>query len=344
LITSDLAKAQAFYDAILAPLGAKRVANYPGISLYGGAKGIFMSIAQKENAAHRDGTHFAFAGSSTQEVDEWYAAGIKAGAKDNGKPGPRPSYGPHFYGAFLHDPIDGTHLECCFKEYQAPSDKPRYKMSYFDGRGRGEQIRLFLHELGVAFEDNRLGRDGFVALQKQENSPLTFGSVPLLEEGKFQVVQGAAIMAYLAKNHGVYPKNSQEAAQADAVVLGAEDFRIKIFNEPTTKAKTSTDGKTDAEKADIDKAQESVKNFLTNTWHGRWAGQFEHILKSNGTGFAVGKSFSHADAAMFDVVDLLHFAMGPLFSGLDDKTPNLAAFYKSIAARPNIKKYIESRK
>jgi len=199
--------------------------------------------------------------------------------------------------------------------------------------------------LGVAFEDVRLTRDAFVALQKQENSPLTFGSVPLLEEGKFTVVQGSSIMAYIAKSHGVYPKNAQEGAQADAVVLGAEDLRMKIFSEPYTKAKTSKDGKSDAEKADIDKAQESVKNFLTNVWHGRWAGQLEGILKTAGTGFAVGKSLSHADVALFDVLDFLHFAFGPLFPGLDQKTtPLLAEFYKTIGSRPNIKKYTESRK
>jgi catechol 2,3-dioxygenase-like lactoylglutathione lyase family enzyme len=144
LIVSDFSKAQSFYDAILAPLGGKRVANFPGVSLYGNAKtGIFLSIAQKDGAGHREGTHYAFAGENTHQVDAWYEAAIKAGAKDNGKPGPRPAYGPNFYGAFVFDPIDGLHLECCFKQYEAPSDAAKYKLSYFDGRGRGEQIRIF---------------------------------------------------------------------------------------------------------------------------------------------------------------------------------------------------------
>jgi len=344
IIVSDFAKAQAFYDAILAPLGAKRVVNFPNVSLYGNAKGVFMSIAQKEGAGHREGTHYAFAGDSTKQVDAWYEAAIKAGAKDNGKPGPRPGYGPNFYGAFVHDPIDGTHLECCFKEYEAPSDAPKYRVSYFDGRGRGEQVRLLLHEVGVKFEDVRLNRDSFVALQKQENSPLVFGSVPLLEEGKFSLVQGSAIMSYLAKRHGLYPVNLKEAEHADSVVMGAEDLRMKMFDAPYTKAKTSKDGKSEAEAGDIDKAVETVKAFVNNTWGGRWGPNLERILKNNGTGFMVGKSLTHADISVFEVVDAIVNNLGSFFSGWEEKTPLLAKFYSDIKSRPNVKKYLETRK
>lgn len=34
-------------------------------------------------------------------VDAWYNAAIEAGAKDNGKPGLRPHYHAHYYGAFV---------------------------------------------------------------------------------------------------------------------------------------------------------------------------------------------------------------------------------------------------
>jgi len=339
-----LTKAQAFYDAILAPLNAKRVVNFPGVSLYANGKGIFLSIAQKEGAGHRDGTHYAFAGENTKQVDAWYEAAIKAGAKDNGKPGPRPAYGPNFYGAFVHDPLDGTHLECCFKEYEAPTEGAKYKLSYFDARGRAEQIRILLHELGIKFEDNRLNRDGFIALQKQENSPLVFGSVPLLEEGKFSLVQGASIMSYLAKKNGLYPTNVKDGQHADTVVLGAEDLRMKMFDCPTTKAKTSKDGKSDAEVAEIDKAIETTKTFVA-LLTSRWLPNFERILKNSGTGFVVGKSLTHADISIFEVVDATTNALGPHFPGLDDKqTPLLVKFMHDMKSRPNIKKYLETRK
>jgi len=243
----------------------------------------------------------------------------------------------------VHDPVDGVHLECCFKEYEAPTDAPKYRVTYFQGRGRGEQIRLLLNEVGVKFEDVRLNGDGFAALQKQENSPLAFGSVPMLEEGKFSMVQGGAIMSYLAKKNGLYPSNAKDGALADSVVLGAEDLRMKMLDVPYTKAKTSKDGKSDSDKADIDKALETTKAFVTNTWAGRWGPNFERILKNSGTGFVVGKSLTHADIALFDSVDAIIYNLGPLFPGLDS-TPTLAKFYSDIKARPNIKKYLETRK
>jgi predicted lactoylglutathione lyase len=48
-------------------------------------------------------------------IDEWYDAAIKAGGKDNGKPGLRADYHPNYYAAFVLDP-DGHHLEAvCHK-------------------------------------------------------------------------------------------------------------------------------------------------------------------------------------------------------------------------------------
>ncbi|TMD18085.1 MAG: VOC family protein, partial [Chloroflexi bacterium] len=48
-------------------------------------------------------------------VDAFYKAAIKAGAKDNGKPGIREDYHPNYYGAFVIDP-DGHNLEAvCHK-------------------------------------------------------------------------------------------------------------------------------------------------------------------------------------------------------------------------------------
>ena len=43
-------------------------------------------------------------------MDKFHKQGIKAGAKDNGKPGIRADYGPTYYAAFLCDP-DGNNVE-----------------------------------------------------------------------------------------------------------------------------------------------------------------------------------------------------------------------------------------
>jgi len=43
-------------------------------------------------------------------VDAFHANALKAGGKDNGKPGVRTDYGPKYYAAFAVDP-DGYRLE-----------------------------------------------------------------------------------------------------------------------------------------------------------------------------------------------------------------------------------------
>jgi predicted lactoylglutathione lyase len=52
----------------------------------------------------------AFAADSPRQVDEFYAAAIAAGGRDNGAPGIRPDYSPGYYGAFVLDP-DGNNVE-----------------------------------------------------------------------------------------------------------------------------------------------------------------------------------------------------------------------------------------
>jgi catechol 2,3-dioxygenase-like lactoylglutathione lyase family enzyme len=52
--------------------------------------------------------HVAFAAPSREAVDAYWRAGVEAGLRDDGPPGPRPSYGPDYYGAFLRDAEDNS--------------------------------------------------------------------------------------------------------------------------------------------------------------------------------------------------------------------------------------------
>jgi catechol 2,3-dioxygenase-like lactoylglutathione lyase family enzyme len=54
--------------------------------------------------------HVAFAAKSRQEVQEFYAAALAAGGRDNGAPGLRPHYHANYYGGFVFDP-DGHNIE-----------------------------------------------------------------------------------------------------------------------------------------------------------------------------------------------------------------------------------------
>ncbi|MCB1545219.1 MAG: VOC family protein [Rhodoblastus sp.] len=108
----DLARAGAFYDSILAPLGyARRYADDGSIG-YGGERTAFwVGAAERPVPADpKSGLHFCFAAPTRASVDAFHAAALKAGAKDNGAPGLRKDYGPNYYAAFVIDP-DGYRIE-----------------------------------------------------------------------------------------------------------------------------------------------------------------------------------------------------------------------------------------
>ena len=54
--------------------------------------------------------HVGFAAGSRSVVDNWWQGLTADGHPDDGMPGPRPAYGPDYYGAFVLDP-DGNSVE-----------------------------------------------------------------------------------------------------------------------------------------------------------------------------------------------------------------------------------------
>jgi hypothetical protein len=65
------------------------------------------------------GLHVGFRAPSREAVDAFWQAGIDAGYRDDGAPGPRTIYGPDYYGGFLLDP-DGNSAEAVHMEREAP--------------------------------------------------------------------------------------------------------------------------------------------------------------------------------------------------------------------------------
>ena len=108
----DIARTKAFYDAALKPLGYKCLSEGAD-SLGYGAKSVALWIGATEKpvpAEKASGLHFCLDAPTRKSVDAFHAAALKAGGKDNGKPGLRSDYGPNYYAAFVVDP-DGYRIE-----------------------------------------------------------------------------------------------------------------------------------------------------------------------------------------------------------------------------------------
>jgi catechol 2,3-dioxygenase-like lactoylglutathione lyase family enzyme len=109
---ADIARSGKFYDAALKPLGISRLSDGETSLGYGEkVVQLWLGATAKPVKADMDsGLHFCFAAKDRAAVDAFHAAALKAGGKDNGKPGVRADYGPKYYAAFAIDP-DGYRVE-----------------------------------------------------------------------------------------------------------------------------------------------------------------------------------------------------------------------------------------
>ena len=109
---SDIKRTGKFYDATLAPLGYKRLSDGESSLGYGAKEvGLWIGAAKKPVEPDLESNlHFCFVAPSRKAVDDFHAAALKNGGKDNGKPGVRADYSPNYYAAFVIDP-DGYRVE-----------------------------------------------------------------------------------------------------------------------------------------------------------------------------------------------------------------------------------------
>ncbi len=112
--TNQFEQAAAFYDAVLAPMGIRRVldlSEHRAIA-YGRAFPEFWIQAPHDGqpAQTANGVHIAFLAENNAQVDAFYAAALAHGAKPDGAPGKRPHYSDAYYGCFVRD-LDGHKIE-----------------------------------------------------------------------------------------------------------------------------------------------------------------------------------------------------------------------------------------
>jgi catechol 2,3-dioxygenase-like lactoylglutathione lyase family enzyme len=110
---TDVVRAAAFYDEVLGALGYKRTAQYlPYAIAYGeGTSSFWIQLPHDQRApSSGNGSHVGFSARTRQAVDEFHRAALAHGGADEGEPGPRPDYGPDYYGAFVRDPF-GNKIE-----------------------------------------------------------------------------------------------------------------------------------------------------------------------------------------------------------------------------------------
>jgi len=119
-----LREARKFYEAALGAIGM--TVNMDLDDACGmGANGekIFWLVRDRKASG---GGHYALRVASREQVQAFYDAAIEAGGIDHGPPGPRPSYGPNYYAAFVKDAERNNIEVVCYAKVRrgAPPKRP----------------------------------------------------------------------------------------------------------------------------------------------------------------------------------------------------------------------------
>jgi catechol 2,3-dioxygenase-like lactoylglutathione lyase family enzyme len=113
--SNNLPNALAFYDDVMAVIGATRIMGDEKFQVYGiGAPSLGICVPfDGKPATPGNGTMIALAAESRDAVNALHAKALALGGADEGAPGIRGGDGSGFYAAYFRD-LDGNKI-CAFK-------------------------------------------------------------------------------------------------------------------------------------------------------------------------------------------------------------------------------------
>ena len=113
----DLETSLRFYDAVLTPLGGRRVIEFGDAVGFGRDFPSFW-VGRAEDRVPNRPVHVAFSAASDDQVRAFFAAAVATGAEVLHEPRVWPEYHPGYFGAFVRDP-DGNNVEAVHHTFAA---------------------------------------------------------------------------------------------------------------------------------------------------------------------------------------------------------------------------------
>lgn len=199
----------------------------------------------------------------------------------------------------------------------------KFKLTYFNGKGRAEAIRIVFAAAGQEYEDNRIEGSTWPDLKTK----VPFGSLPCLEVDGKQIGQSITIVRYVGRELGLAGKDAWTQGLVDSVndqITDIREERVKFAFEKDEEKKAAAQ-------------KEFVENKLQNILE-----KLEKFTKENksGKGCLVGDSITYADCSFFAYLEAVVDTMG---LKLDGKYPNLAAVYEAVKNNAGVAKYLKTR-
>jgi glutathione S-transferase len=214
----------------------------------------------------------------------------------------------------------------------------RYELYYWPGiQGRGEYVRLAMEEAGADYADVARSERGMAAMMRmmEARSGTPPFAPPFLKAGKLVIGQTANILLYLGSRHGLAPKPEAGRLWVHQLQLTIADLVLEIHDthHPLGPSLYYEDQRAPAKKRSEEFWNERVPKYL---------GYFERLLKGNGASYVTGRRLTYVDLSLFQIVEGLRYAFPKRMKAFERNIPGLLGLRDRVAARPNIRAYLES--
>jgi len=216
----------------------------------------------------------------------------------------------------------------------------RYELYYWPTiQGRGEYVRLALEEAGADYLDAARQGNGMGAMMRlmEAKTGMPPFAPPFLKAGKLVIGQTANILFYLGTRHGLAPKAEAGRLWVHQLQLTITDLVLEIHDthHPLGPSLYFEDQKAPAKRRSEEFWKERVPKYL---------GYFERLLRNSGGSYVTGRRITYVDLSLFQIVAGLRYAFPKRMGGFERQIPGLIGLHDRVAARPNIKAYLDSER
>ena len=217
-----------------------------------------------------------------------------------------------------------------------------YELYYWpEIQGRGEFVRLLLEEVDAPYIDvarrpeSQGGMKAMLKLLKTAGDGLQPFAPPFLKSGGLLLAQTANILAYLAPRHGLVPDDEASRVHALQLQLTIADLVSEVHDthHPVDVSRTYEEQRPEARLRAAAFTQERLPKFL---------GYFERVLARHE--HLIGDKLSYVDLSAFQVVCGLEYAFPHAMKRISPTLPKLLSLRDRVAARPNLKQYLASKR
>ncbi|PHV26859.1 glutathione S-transferase [Janthinobacterium sp. BJB426] len=220
-----------------------------------------------------------------------------------------------------------------------------YALYYWPAiQGRGEFIRLALEEAGAEYRDiARLperkgqGLSAMLACLDGDSTSQAAYAPPVLRDGDVQIGQTTNILLYLGRRLGLAPRVESGRLWLNQLQLTMADWLTEVHDthHPLSMNQYYEEQKQAAMLRSADFRATRLPKFLD---------YFTQVLLNSRGQYLVGSKLTYGDLSLFQMLAGLQYAFPQAMARLAPQYPALLALHDMVAARPNIARYLRSKR